>query len=230
VSVPNVESQVTPVVTGAPVMPRVNLMPPEIAEAARFRRFQLAMGGAVVGAFVVVAALYMSAHGGVASAQNQLDAAKQQNIALQAQRNQLQSVQDVYSQVSAKQAMLTTAMGDEIRWSTYLNDLSLRIPDHVWLTNITATQTTAGTLPTTTTPGATTSTAIGNVVFTGVAFSHDDVATWLEALAKEKGYANPYFTNSTESTIGPRTVEDFTSSVDLSDTAKSGRFTKPAGS
>jgi len=25
-------------------------------------------------------------------------------------------------------------MGDEIRWSSYLNDLSLRIPDHVWLT------------------------------------------------------------------------------------------------
>jgi len=29
-------------------------MPPEIAEAARFRRFQLAMGGAVVAAVAVV--------------------------------------------------------------------------------------------------------------------------------------------------------------------------------
>ena len=230
---PNVDgqaTQATPVVTGAPVMPRVNLMPPEIAEAAKFRRFQLAMGGAVVGAVAVVAALYMSAHGGVASAQKQLDDAKQQNLALQAQRAQLQSVQDVYTQVSAKQAMLSTAMSDEIRWSTYLNDLSLRIPDHVWLTNISATENTAGPLSTSATPSATASTAIGNLTFTGVAFSHDDVATWLESLAKEKGYANPYFTNSTETTIGPRTVDDFTSSVDLSDAAKSGRYTKPAGS
>ncbi|HET6816869.1 MAG TPA: PilN domain-containing protein [Mycobacteriales bacterium] len=227
---PNVEGQVTtPVVTGAPVMPRVNLMPPEIAEAARFRRFQLAMGGAVVGAVAIVAVLYMGAHGGVASAQKQLDDAKQQNLALEAQRSQLQSVQDIYTQVAAKQAMLSTAMGDEIRWSTYLNDLSLRIPDHVWLTNMTATQN-SGALPTTTTPTATTSSAIGNVTFTGVAFSHDDVATWLETLAKEKGFSNPYFTNSTETTIGPRTVDDFTSSVDLNDAAKSGRYTKPAGS
>jgi len=51
---PNVDDgQVTKVATGAPEMPRVNLMPPEIAEAARFRRFQLAMGGAVVGAVAV---------------------------------------------------------------------------------------------------------------------------------------------------------------------------------
>jgi Tfp pilus assembly protein PilN len=227
---PNVDSQATQVVTGAPVMPRVNLMPPEIAEAAKFRRFQLAMGGAVVGAVAVVAALYMSAHGGVASAQKQLDDAKQQNIALQAQRNQLQSVQDIYTQVAAKQAMLSTAMSDEIRWSTYLNDLSLRIPDHVWLTNMTATENTTSVVPTATTAGATAPTAIGNITFTGVAFSHDDVATWLEMLAKEKGFSNPYFTNSTEATIGPRTVDDFTSSVDVNDAAKSGRYTKPAGS
>lgn len=227
---PNVDDgQVTQVVTGAPEMPRVNLMPPEIAEAARFRRFQLAMGGAVVGAIAVVAALYMSAHGSVTSAQQQLTDAQQQHTSLQAQRTQLQSVQDVYTQVAAKQTMLNTAMGDEIRWSAYLNDLSLRIPDHVWLTSIVATENT-GTLPTTTTANAIGSTAIGNVTFTGVAFSHDDVAAWLQSLSKEKGYVNPYFTNSSESTIGPRTVDDFTSSVDLSDDAKSGRYTKPAGS
>jgi Tfp pilus assembly protein PilN len=227
---PNVDRQATQVVSGAPVMPRVNLMPPEIAEAAKFRRFQLAMGGAVVGAVGIVVALYLSAHAGVASAQNQVTEAQQQHTALQAQRAQLQSVEDVYSQVAAKQTMLSTAMSDEIRWSTYLNDLSLRIPDHVWLTNVVATENTAGTLPPTTTPSATASTAIGNVAFTGFAFSHDDVATWLEAVGKEKGYANPYFTNSTETTIGPRTFDNFTSSVDLSEAAKSGRYTKPAGS
>jgi Tfp pilus assembly protein PilN len=227
---PNVDGQATQVVSGAPVMPRVNLMPPEIADAAKFRRFQFAMGGAVVGAVAVVVALYMSAHGGVASAQTQLANAKQQNIALQAQLAQLNSVQDVYAQVSARQAMLSQAMGDEIRWSTYLNDLSLRVPDHVWLTSITATQNATGSLPTTTTPGAVASTAIGNVTFAGIAFSHDDVATWLEMLAKEKGYDNPYFTSSAEAKIGPRTVDNFTSSVDLGPDAKSGRYTKPAGS
>jgi Tfp pilus assembly protein PilN len=226
---PNVDGQATQVMTGAPVMPRVNLMPPEIAEAAKFRRFQLAMGGAVVAAVAVVAALYVSAHSGVGTAQGQLDQAKQQNVALQSQLAQLHSVQDVYGQVSARQAMLSQAMGDEIRWSTYLNDLSLRTPDHVWLTNISAVENSTGAVPPTT-AGTAASTTIGTVTFAGVAFSHDDVATWLEALAKEKGYANPYFTNATETPIGPRTVDNFTSSVDLSSAAKSGRYTKPAGS
>src|SRR4051794_21694029 len=165
---PNVEGQVSQSV-GTPVMPRVNLMPPEIAEAARFRRFQLAMGGAVLGAVAVVAALYMQAHGGVAGAQKQVDEAQAQNTTLQGQLARLQSVQDVYTQVSSREAMLSQAMGGEIRWSRYLNDLALRMPDHVWLTNVTATETgaTATTLPTSTTsvtPGS-----IGNVQFTGVA-------------------------------------------------------------
>jgi len=224
---PNVQGQVSQSV-GVPVMPSVNLMPPEIAEAARFRRFQLAMGGAVLGAVAVVAALYMHAHGGVAGAQQQVDQAQAQSTALQGQLARLQSVQDVYTQVSSREAMLSQAMGGEIRWSRYLNDLSLRMPDHVWLTNVSASETgaTATALPTsTTTPGS-----IGNIQFAGVAFSHDDVATWLDTLAKERGFVNPYFTSSAEAPLGAKDLVNFSSSTDINDKAKSGRYTKPAGS
>jgi len=224
---PNVQGQVSQSV-GVPVMPSVNLMPPEIAEAARFRRFQLAMGGAVLGAVAVVAALYMHAHGGVAGAQQQVDQAQAQSTALQGQLARLQSVQDVYTQVSSREAMLSQAMGGEIRWSRYLNDLSLRMPDHVWLTNVSASETgaTATALPTsTTTPGS-----IGNIQFAGVAFSHDDVATWLDTLAKERGFVNPYFTSSAEAPLGAKDLVNFSSSTDINDKAKSGRYTQPAGS
>lgn len=218
-----------------PGVPRVNLMPPEIAEAAKFRRFQLAMGAAFVAAIAVVGALYVHEHSAVKSAQSELDAAKAQNTSLQAERNSLQSVQDVYTRVASKQAMLSQAMGQEIRWSYYLTDLSLKVPDHVWLTNVQATETSTGlgtaTAPSTasTTPSLEPST-IGNISFSGVAFSHDDVATWLDMLAKERGFVDPYFTNSTEAKIGSRDVVNFTSSTGLTDDAKSGRFTKPAGS
>jgi Tfp pilus assembly protein PilN len=231
---PDVQGQVTQS-AGVPLMPRVNLMPPEIAEAARFRRFQLAMGGAVVAAVAVVGALYMQAHGGVGDAQAQLDQAKSQQTVLQARLNSLQSVQDVYTQVANRQAMLTQAMGGEIRWSRYLNDLSLRIPDHVWLTNITATETgaagAAGT-PTAVTAatGATTLGSIGNIQFSGVAFAHDDVATWLDTLAKERGFVGAYFTNSAETPIGEKTFVNFSSSANLNHKAESGRYSKPAGS
>ena len=224
---PDVQGQVSQT-AGTPVMPSVNLMPPEIAEAARFRRFQLAMGGAVVAAVAVVGLLYTQAHHGVADAQTQLDQAKSQNTALQGQLASLKSVDDVYKQVAAKRLMLQTAMGGEIRWSRYLTDLSLRIPDKVWLTNVAATENVGAPTGVPAAPG--TPAGIGTVTFTGTAFSHDDVATWLETLAKERGFTDAYFSNSSESKIGEKGFVTFSSSVALDDTAKSGRYTKPAGS
>ena len=220
---PDVTQGTTGVVAPA-TLPSVNLMPAEIAEAARFRRFQLAMGAAVVGAVVIVGALYVHGKGAVSDAQSQKTQAEQAQAAAQQELNGLQGVSDIYNQVAAHEAILTTAMGDEVDWSTYLSDLSLRIPDHVWLSTLGLTQTSAAP-----TPGATTPTGIATITFGGIAFSHDDVATWLDMLAKEKGFANAYFSNSTKGVIGKRPVVNFQSSVDVTDAAKSNRFNKPAG-
>ena len=226
---PNVNETARESVATTSLVPRVNLLPAEIAEAAKFRRFQFAMGGAIAAAVVVVGALYVHGQSSVRSAQDELDSAQAQQVTLQHTLTSLRGVQDVYAQVAAKQAMLTQAMGQEIRWSRYLADLSLRVPDKVWLTSIAATETAPTAAPAVpVAPG--TVTGIGNITFAGVAFSHDDVATWLDVLAKERGFANAYFSNSTESQIGPRTVVNYSSSVVLTDDAKSGRFATPAGS
>jgi Tfp pilus assembly protein PilN len=216
-------------VTRTPTLPRVNLLPPEILEAARFRRFQFAMVGAGVGAVAIVAALAANAHSGVNQAKSELAASQATQANLQTQLSGLQSVQDVYNQKDAKKAMLQQAMGPEIRWSFYLNDLSLKVPDHVWLNSVAATEAAAGPAA----PGVGTTAAapagVGTVTFAGVAFSHDDVATWLDALAKERGYTNAYFTNSTKANLGQRDVVDFSSSVTLTQAALSGRYSKVEG-
>ena len=125
-------------VARTPVLPRVTLLPPEVREAARFRRFQLAMVGAGVAAVAIVGGLYYSAHASVTSAKSELSTAQATQSNLQNQLSSLQSVRDVYDQVAAKKAMLAQAMGPEIRWSYYLTDLSLKVPDHVWLTSVNA--------------------------------------------------------------------------------------------
>jgi Tfp pilus assembly protein PilN len=222
------------VALAAPVLPRVNLMPPEIAEAARFRRFQLAMGGAVVAAVAIVGALFVHEHSQVSGAQAQLDAAQARHAVLQNQLTSLQNVKQTYADVAMKQQLLSEAMGDEIRWSYYLTDLSLKVPDNVWLTNITAASgpgaASGGTTPAAApgTPGAPAA-PVANLTFSGVAFAHDDVATWLDMLAQEKGFANPYFSNSAESAIGAKKTVDFSSTVDVTAAAESGRYSKPAG-
>jgi Tfp pilus assembly protein PilN len=215
--------------TRTPTLPRVNLLPPEIQEAARFRRFQLAMVATGVGAVAIVAALGVSAHSSVNQAKSELTQAQSQRASLQSQLSGLQSVRDVYDQVDRKKAMLTQAMGSEIRWSYYLTDLSLKVPDHVWLTSVTATETPAPTAGAAAAAGPLASPGIGTVTFAGTAFSHDDVATWLDALAKERGYTNAYFSSSTKAKLGPRDIVNFSSSVTLTQAALSGRYTKVGG-
>ena len=204
-------------------LPRVNLLPPEIAETRRFRRIQMGLGAAVVGAIGITALLYVAASSSANKAQEDLDAATAQHASLQAETAKYNDVTAVYQRAAAAQAMLTQAMGEEVRYSQLLNDLSLSVPEKVWLKNVSFAQTppapgAAGAVP-----------AIGTVTFSGIGFSHDDVAVWLESLASEKGYANPYFSNSTEALLGTRKTVNFTSTVSLTAAAYSGRYTKPAG-
>lgn len=209
--------------TGVVTLPRVNLLPPEIAEVRRMRRIQVGLGGAVLGAVGVVALLYVAATSSVSSAQTELDSATATGAQLRAETAKYAQVTAIYARAAAAQAMLTQAMGEEIRYSRFLNDLSLSVPENVWVKNLTFAQGAAPAALGSTVPG------VGTVTVTGVGFSHDDVAVWLESLATQKGYTNPYFTNSTEALLGTRKIVNFTSTASLTPAAYSGRFTKPAG-
>jgi len=212
-----------PVGTGHPVLPRVNLLPPEIPERARFRRIQMGLGGGLLATLGVVTALYVGAVGSVNDAQDELTAATATGASLQAETAKYADVQAVYAKAEAAQVMLTRAMGEEVRYSRFLNDLSLTIPDNVWLKNVTFAQAPVPPGVGATEPG------VGTVTFTGVAYDHDDVAVWLESLAKQKGYTNPYFTSSTKALIGKRETVNFTSTVTMTSAALSGRYTSPIG-
>ena len=217
-------------------LPRVNLLPPEIAESRRFQRIRIGLGGAVLGAVGIVALLYVGASSSVSSAQSEVDAATATNVSLRAETAKYRDVTAVYARAAAAQGMLTKAMGEEVRYSQFLRDLSLTVPENVWLKSVTFSQTAAAAAapagaaaPGRPAAASLTPAGIGTVTFTGVGFSHDDVAVWLESLAGQKGYANPYFTNSTEALLGKRKTVNFTSSVTLTPAAYSGRYTKPAG-
>lgn len=209
-------------------LPRVNLLPPEIAERRRFRRTQYGLGSAVLVAIGAVLGLLYLASASQHQAQSRLDAATAEHTRVQKEVTSYANVKDVYGQVSARETMLTTAMGGEVQWSRYLNDLSLSVPDNVWVTNLDAKGPAVGAPQAPATAG--TAAGIGTITAAGTAFAHDDVANWLESLAKEKGYANPYFSNSAEAAIGSKKVVNFSSTVTVTPDALSGRFTKPAGS
>lgn len=214
-------------------LPRVNLMPPEVAEAKAMRRVQMGLGAAGLASVAVVGLLYVSASHSVSSAQSDLADAKTQTTSLQGQVAKYRDVTATINAANAAQAQLVTAMGDEVRYSQLLNDLSLSIPSTVWLKSLSY----SSTAPTAGAPGTAAvtynngATPIGMLNVTGVGFSHDDVALWLDSIAGlSKTYANPYFTNSTEALIGSRTTVNYSATAVVLSSAQSGRFKNLAGS
>jgi Tfp pilus assembly protein PilN len=207
-------------------LPRVNLLPPEIVEASRLRSVQLGMGAAVVAAFVVVGGLWVVADLQAQSEQEKLDAATASQTTVSRQVNALAPVQAVYAQVDQRRQLLQTALSGDVEWSQYLTDLSLTVPDNVWLTSMSVAPQTAatGTSGTAANPDQ-----IATITFSGTAMQHDDVAVWLESLAKQKGYTSAYFNSSTEKEIGSSKVVDFSSTVVVTREALSGRYLQNAG-
>ena len=213
-------------------LPRVNLLPPEIEQERRFRRVQFGLGAGVLVSLCVVTALFVTANGQVSAADEELNGSKSQTNRLESQAAEYSQVPLVYSQVEAARAQLELAMGKEIRWSFYLNDLSLKTPSRVWLTTMTVTSNEAAVAaPTGALPGAAIyiSSGVGSVTFEGNAMRHNDVAAWLDSLAKQKGYDQPYFTDSTKEEIGAREVVKFKSQVSITEEALSKRYIQKAG-
>jgi len=222
-------SEMPMVGTARAVLPRVNLLPPEIAEKAAFRRVQMALGGVAAGAVAVVGVLYMSATHSVSSANEELASAKSQTVKLQADVNKFRDVTAIYNAADAAQAQLVQAMADEVRYSQMLNDVSLSIPSNVWITELVFTQTAPKAAPAASTRVPTAVPPLGTLTVSGTAFAHDDVAAWLDALGGLKTYSNPYFSQATEKLIGTRKVVEFSSTAELTNKALSGRYTARQG-
>jgi|tagenome__1003787_1003787.scaffolds.fasta_scaffold20726133_2 Tfp pilus assembly protein PilN len=203
-------------------MPKVDLLPPEIAAEATFRRLRLGLGLGVAAAVGIVGLLWYSAHSQVASAQSELTAAQQTQTRLQVEVTKYADVPKTYAAVTAAEAQLTAAMGNEVRFSFILNDLSMTIPDKVWLHAATITQDVDGTSPPT---GAWGNTGIATLNVDGFAYNYPDVAAWLQMLGKGKYYTDPYFSDAHQGElIGTHKNVAFNSSVVITDKAYSGRY------
>ena len=210
-------------VAAAP-LPRVNLLPPEITEAARFRRVQAGLGLGVVAVVGLVGALYVSAAASVSAADDELQTATAQSGELQRQIAGYRDVTAKYAAAAAAEQLLVQAMGSEVRYSRLLDELARAIPEGVWLTGATWAQTAPGAAPGTAgTPGVG-SAPLGAVTLTGTARTHQDVAVWLETLAEQGGYASPYLQSAAEARLGTRVVVNFSISVELTPEALSGRY------
>ena len=220
-------STTTPTGVRTATLPRVNLLPTEIREGARFRNLQAAMGLAVVLAVVVVAALAYLGSSDVNDAQDGLSAAQTRGAVLQSQVRQYDTVPQQYALVANAQAQLQQAMSQEVRYSFILNDLSLRMPAGVWLTSLSVNQTVD---TPNSTNGAWGNAQLASVKASGTAISLNDVAGWLDTLARSGTYTDPWAGNAVQSLSGATVGQwTFDSSVGVTDKALSNRYLQKAG-
>jgi Tfp pilus assembly protein PilN len=191
-------------VVGTPTLPRVNLLPPEIAEARTLKQYRLGAGGAVVLTAVAVGVFYYQSHGGVASAQSALDASNAKTAQLRTQLASYQGVTQVKNEVQSAQATLAAALAPQILWSKYLQDMSVSLVGNYWLSGLTmAATSSAATGSTTGSSPLTDGSAVGSIVLTGSAISHYDVADLLRSLAKQQGLSSkPVVSSSTKDASG----------------------------
>jgi Tfp pilus assembly protein PilN len=213
-------------VVGTPVLPRVNLLPPEIAEARQLKQYRFAAAGGVAATAVLVGVFYWHAHGGVATAQSSLDAATAKTATLKAQEASYQGVTLVRTQVDSAKATLGSALAPQVLWSRYLQDMSVSLPGNYWFTSMVMSTGNAP-APTATAAGPNPlvdASSVGSVTLVGTAISHKDVADLLRQLAKEQGMSSmPVVASSVEDTtalVGNHRLVKFTVTEPVDDTKK----------
>jgi Tfp pilus assembly protein PilN len=218
-------------VVGTPTLPRVNLLPPEIAEARTLKQYRFAAAGGVAATAVLVGVFYWHAHGGVATAQASLDASNAKTAALRTQLASYQSVTQIRSQVDSAKQTLATALAPQVLWSRYLQDMSVSLPGNYWFNTVVMTTGSGGTAPaagTTASPLSDPS-PVGTLTLTGTAVSHYDVADLLRSLAKEQGMSSsPVVLSSAEDAtplVGNHKMIKFSVSETIHSTLKSGAGT-----
>jgi Tfp pilus assembly protein PilN len=189
------------------VPPRVNLLPPEILEQRFVRRLAFGLLGAVLVCGAAVGGVYAHTGQGEAAARSDLESARATQTTLQQQQRSLMPAQEAQTQVLAAQKALSAAMGSDVLWSRYLDELRLKLPDGVRFSSVALTPTngTAPATASTSTPnsssasGGTSGTVPGTIAtltISGKARSQLEVASLLQQLATIRAFTGVYLTNT----------------------------------
>jgi Tfp pilus assembly protein PilN len=189
------------------------------------------MAAVVAGVGAVVALLFFvfvlqSAR--LSNAEQKLQAQEAVNADLQGKIGQLQQFQQLKLTVAAREALAASALSGQVAWSGVLRDISMVIPNKMWLTgmNGTLTGTTAplapsGTPTNTAAPAPVAPTLVGTIQFQGMASDFPTVGRWLQRLEQVNGWVNSWATNALRQSSDAASTQinadkvQFTASVDL---------------
>lgn len=206
-------------------MTQVNLLPSDVRERQRSRRLVAAVVAAVGAVVALLFFVFVLQSARLSNTEQKLQAQQAVNADLQTRIAQLQPFQQLKQTVAAREAITAGALNGQIAWSGVLRDISVVIPNKMWLTTMNASLADTSALPVE--PGGTSEGAdalaplmAGNIQFQGVASDFPTVARWLNRLEQVTGWVNSWTSSATRSGSGDTTDPNankvqFSASVDL---------------
>ena len=190
-------------------MRAVNLLPRDEVkrsfEAKRGVVFGSAAGAALV--TVVLASMSISAGGSIGEKQAELDAMRAEIAAVPTPTvNDTSNDDALAAEKGARIGALSSALTSRVAWDRVLRQVSLVLPEDVWLTNLTATAPTTSA----TAPGA----AASGFTLTGSTYSQNGVARFLSRLSVIPDLENVRLQSSQSALVSERELVQFTIRAD----------------
>jgi Tfp pilus assembly protein PilN len=192
-------------------MTQVNLLPTDIKVRQQTRRTMALVMAAGVAVFGVLFFVFVLQSARLVREQHKLSQQESVNSGLQTQIASLARFQQLKQTVAARQALVQEVETGEVEWSGVLRDVSMVIPDNVYLSAMSGSTGSTGVAgaPISTVAGA------GSIQFQGTAADFPTLSKWLTRLEEVTGWVNPWTTTAARSDTSAGRV-DFSGSVDLS--------------
>lgn len=195
-------------------MRAVNLLPRE-EQRASFggKSARIAVAGTV--GFVLVSALLvtsmLSASGSVTDKRNTLGTLRAELTALP-HPSEADATADAQlaSEKSQRIVALAGALGGRIPWDRVLREVSLVLPDDVWLTSLSATSPAAAAAAAATAPAGSAATTNTGFSLSGATYSHAALARLLSRLAVVPDLENVALVSAATAKVGEKAVIQFT--------------------
>jgi Tfp pilus assembly protein PilN len=193
---------------------QVNLLPPDILQAQRYRRVTSGVILAGIVLLVIVFGFYLLQGNELSGVQAEIEAQDATNASIQVGIAEKQKFADLQAAAQAQQQLLDAAYAGEVSFSALLMDFSRVIPSDAYVDSLAVQIETAAPVDAATGEAATAG-LIGTLTGGGQAVSIDTLSVFLTRLEQVKGWVNPWM--STVSRNDDVNGYDYSMSVDLTD-------------
>jgi type IV pilus assembly protein PilM len=207
---------------------RISLLPQEVAAVREQRRAAAAAVAGVVVFAGLLGLLWAAQHSKVQSEKDKAQQAEARAAQLQAEQARLRSVATLQSDLSQRQAQVSSVLADDVSWPKLFTDLATVIPSDVWLASFQGQKAGAGGgAPA---PAGANAGTIGTVSIQAKGFDQTSTARWLLRVADLREFVGLWVPNSTKSGATPAdTLVTFQSSANLTRDAVSNRAAQYTG-